>query len=335
LRLLESRASFPRMKLDARASIRPTSTCAGRNWRDIFYTSRDGLRLYARHYPAPDSPRRPVLCLPGLTRNARDFHGLATYLSATAHAAARDVYAVDYRGRGRSAHDPDWRNYSLQVEVLDVLDFMTLAGLNEAAVIGTSRGGLIAMIMATMRPGSLGAVVLNDVGPVLEREGLARIVAYTGRVPLPSSWNEAARLVQDMNRAHFPDVTDEQWLEIARQWFDDVNGKPAYGYDQNLGKAINLLNGPVPELWPQFEALSRLPTLAIRGELSDILTDSTLASMRLRHPRLETLTVHRQGHAPFLSEEPIQAAIAGFLASADPAATPSAALPATGNTAPR
>lgn len=287
------------------------------NWRDLFYTSRDGLRLHARHYPAPHARRRPALCLPGLTRNARDFHALAGYLSAPGNPNAREVYAIDYRGRGRSAHDPNWRNYAIQVETLDVLDLMTVAGIHDAAVIGTSRGGLIAMIMATMRPGSIGAVVLNDIGPVIERDGLSRIVAYTGRVPLPASWEEAATLVRDMNKRHFPAIPAQQWADVARQWFDDVNGRPAHSYDQNLAKAMSLLDGPVPSLWPQFEALAYAPTLAVRGELSDVLSEETLHQMCMRHPRLETTTVRGQGHAPLLLDEAMQRAISTFLAGAD------------------
>jgi pimeloyl-ACP methyl ester carboxylesterase len=288
-----------------------------RNWRDIFYTSRDGLRLHARHYPAPDAGRRPVLCLPGLTRNVRDFHALASYLSDASQPTPRDVYAVDYRGRGRSAHDPNWRNYAIQVETLDVLDFMTVAGLHDAALVGTSRGGLIAMIMATMRPASIGAVVLNDIGPAIERDGLARIVAYAGRVPLPNSWAEAARLAHDMNKRHFPAVPAEQWADVARQWFDDVNGQPAHSCDQNIAKALSLLDGPVPSLWSQFEALSYAPTLAVRGALSDVLSEQTLYQMCVRHPRLQTLVVPGQGHAPLLLDLATQRGIADFLAACD------------------
>lgn len=291
---------------------------AGReNWRDIFYTSRDGLRLHARHYPAAGSSHRVTLCLPGLTRNARDFHALASYLSDPERPAPRDVYAIDYRGRGRSAHDPDWRNYAIQVETLDVLDFMTVAGLHDAALIGTSRGGLIAMVMATMRPASIGAVVLNDIGPVIERDGLARIVAYAGRIPLPNSWAEAAVLAHDMNKRQFPAVPARQWADVARQWFDDVNGQPAHSHDQNLARAMSVLDGPVPSLWPQFEALSMVPTLAIRGQLSDILSEDTLYQMCVRHPRLETLSVAGEGHAPLLLDQGTQSAIADFLAASD------------------
>src|ERR1700730_4002352 len=169
------------------------------NWNDIHFTSRDGLRLYARHYGARESLRRPVVCLAGLTRNSRDFHDLAMAL-ARPDDEGREVFAIDYRGRGRSQHDANWKNYSILVELNDVLDFMTMRGLNRAAIIGTSRGGLITMLMAALRPNALGAVVLNDIGPVIEREGLARIVAYVGRVPLPATWAEATERVFEMNR---------------------------------------------------------------------------------------------------------------------------------------
>ena len=233
-------------------------------WNDIRFTARDGLRLYARHYPAPGSVRRPVLCLAGLTRNSRDFHDLATAL-ASADDTGRDVYTLDSRGRGRSEHDRDWKNYSLLVELNDVLDFMTMKGLHDAAVVGTSRGGLLAMMMAVLRPGAIGAVVLNDIGPVVERDGLARIVAYVGRIPLPADWREAADLAREMNQRQFPAVPEEQWAEFAHAWFNEDNGLPAPGYDRNISRAMSLMDGPMPELWPQFGALARVPVLVIRG----------------------------------------------------------------------
>src|SRR5262245_27190411 len=166
-----------------------TSTQA---WRDIHFSARDGLRLYARHYPVPGSAHRPVLCLAGLSRNSRDFHHLATVL-ASPDDSGRDVYALDSRGRGLSDHHRDWRNYSILVELNDALDFITIKGLHGATVIGTSRGGLIAMMMAVLRPNAVGAVVLNDIGPVIEPDGLARIVAYIGRMPVPADWDDATR----------------------------------------------------------------------------------------------------------------------------------------------
>jgi pimeloyl-ACP methyl ester carboxylesterase len=264
----------------------------------------------------PASARRPAVCLAGLSRNSRDFHDLAVAL-AKSDESGRDVYCLDYRGRGRSQHDPDWKNYSILVELNDVLDFMTMRGLHNAAMIGTSRGGLLTMLMGVLRPAAIGAVVLNDIGPVIEREGLARVVAYIGRVPLPATWAEAAVLVAEMNRRQFPAVTAQQWAEFARQVFNDDNGLPAPSYDPNLSKAVSLLSGDLPDLWPQFAALSHAPMLVLRGETSDLLSAKTLAEMQLRHPRLDAVTVKGQGHAPLLKDAPTVAAVSQFLVHAD------------------
>jgi pimeloyl-ACP methyl ester carboxylesterase len=287
------------------------------NWRDIFYTARDGLRLYARHYPAPGSRLRPVVCLAGLTRNSRDFHDIASVLSSPAQPNPRDVYALDYRGRGRSAYDPDWRNYQVLNELLDVLDLMTIAGLADAAIIGTSRGGILAMIMAAARPGNIGAVVLNDIGPLIEREGLLRIISYVGRVPLPATWQEAAELARSMNQRQFPAIPEHMWESIARQWYNDEGGHPAYSYDQELNKTASVLDGPLPELWPQFKALSRIPAMVLRGEMSDILSAATAQRMQREHPDLTLLTVTGQGHAPLLRDQASILAVMDFLARAD------------------
>jgi pimeloyl-ACP methyl ester carboxylesterase len=284
---------------------------------DIHYTARDGLRLYARHYPAPGARRRPVVCLAGLTRNGRDFHDLATVLSDP-RGHRRHVYCLDYRGRGRSERSPDPATYSILTELADVLDFMALAGLSNVALVGTSRGGLIAMAMAAMRPAALGCVVLNDIGPVIERDGLVRLVAYVGRVPLPGSWSEATQLVKSLHARSFPRETDATWAAVARQLFDEHDGRPAPGYDPALSKSLALTIGPIPTLWPQFEAMGRLPVLSIRGANSDILSDETVAEMRRRHPDLSTLVVPDQGHAPLLKDELSVGAIYEFLLRNDP-----------------
>lgn len=285
-------------------------------WEDVYYTSRDGLRLHARHYPAPGSTRRPVLCLPGLTRNARDFHDIAVHL-ADPHGNRRPVYAVDYRGRGLSEFDPEWRNYTPYIELLDVLDLMTVVGIHDAAVIGTSRGGLIAMIMATLRPTAIGAVVLNDIGPIVERRGLARIIGYVGRIPVPADWAEAAEFIRGMNQRDFPAISAEDWDKVARQWFNDENGNPATSYDKNLSKAISLMDGSLPELWPQFDAMRHLPVLVLRGENSDILSQDTVDKMIVRHPRLQAHLVRAQGHAPLLMDASTIDAVSTFLINID------------------
>jgi len=288
-------------------------------FEDIYYTSRDGLRLHGRRYPAQGTSNtraRPVLCLAGLTRNGRDFHDLALALSR--HAGnPRTVYTLDYRGRGLSDFDPDWRNYTITVEMLDVLDFMTLTGLHDTALVGTSRGGLITMLLAAVRPTAIGAVVLNDIGPVIEHEGLARISGYVGRVPLPISWADAARMVRELNRRHFPDISDEVWEEAARQWYNEKNGRPSPGYDANLGNALSVLDAPLPELWPQFEALKHVPLLVVRGENSDILTAATVDEMRRRHPAMATIAVAGQGHAPLLKDAASIEAVRHFLTATD------------------
>jgi pimeloyl-ACP methyl ester carboxylesterase len=285
-------------------------------WHDIYFSARDGLRLYARHYPAPGATRRPVLCLAGLTRNSRDFHRLAVALAA----GGREVYALDSRGRGLSERDSEWKNYALLVEANDALDFLTMRDVHGAAIIGTSRGGVLAMLMAVLRPSSVGAAVLNDVGPVLEREGLMRIGAYVGRMPVPTDWEDATRVVYDMHKRHFPAVPAEEWAEQARAWFNDDNGLPALGYDPNIGKSLPGAEEPIPELWSQFGALAAVPVLAIRGEHSDILGAATLEEMRARHPLLESILIRGQGHAPLLRDAPTIAAVQAFLQRSDGAA---------------
>jgi len=290
-------------------------------FEDIYYTSRDGLRLHGRCYHGRGrsaARTRPVLCLAGLTRNGRDFHDLAVALS-THPTNARTVYTLDYRGRGLSDSDPDWRNYSITVEMLDVIDFMTLIGLYDVAIVGTSRGGLITMLLAAARPTAIGAAVLNDIGPVIEHEGLARISGYVGRVPLPISWPDAARMMRELNRRHFPDVPDSVWEEAARQWYNEKNGRPAPGYDAKLGNALSVLDGPMPALWPQFETLKRVPLMVIRGENSDLLTAATVDEMRRRHPAMATITVVGQGHAPLLKDTASIEALRHFLGATDAA----------------
>jgi pimeloyl-ACP methyl ester carboxylesterase len=284
-------------------------------FREIFFTARDGLRLYGRHYPAAfrdGVSRRPVLCLAGLTRNSRDFHVIAEALSQRAD-GPRDVYTFDYRGRGLSQSDPDWTNYAVPIEMLDVLDFMIVVGVQTASIIGTSRGGLIAMVMAAARPCAVGPVVLNDIGPIIEQKGLGRISAYVGRIPLPGSWAEAGALVHDMGRRSFPAIPPAEWVEVAKQWFNEHKGRPAPGYDPALSNALSVLDGPIPALWPQFEALKRVPVLVLRGEVSDILSAETVEQMRRRHPALSSFVVPGQGHAPLLRDQETIDQVARFL----------------------
>jgi pimeloyl-ACP methyl ester carboxylesterase len=295
------------------------TTRALQPFRDIYFTARDGLRLYGRHYPAAfrdGVERRPVLCLAGLSRNCRDFNVIAEALSQRAD-GPRDVYTFDYRGRGLSQSDPEWSNYAIPIEMLDVLDFMIVAGIQTASIIGTSRGGLIAMVMASAQPCAVGPVILNDIGAIIEQKGLSRISAYVGRIPLPGSWAQAADLVHDMSRRSFTAVPAKEWVEVAKQWFNEHKGRPAPGYDPALSNALSVFDGPIPALWPQFEALKRVPVLVLRGENSDILSASTVEEMRRRHPALSSYVVKGQGHAPLLRDQETIEQIAAFLTGSE------------------
>ncbi len=268
-----------------------------------------------RCYDAPGSDLAPVLCLAGLTRNGRDFHDLARGLSTGPW--RRSVYALDARGRGLSEFDSNWKNYSVPVEMQDVIDVAAALGLHGVHVVGTSRGGLIAMVLAAVQPSILGTLVLNDIGPVIEYEGLSRIAGYVGRLPLPGTWQEACELVADLGRRSFPSQTPEVWEQVARAWFNEKDGRPTRGYDPKLGKTISFNDGPVPQLWPQFDALRRTPLLVIRGELSDILSAETLGEMQNRHPYCAVTVVPGQGHAPLLKDATTISTIGRFMLAAE------------------
>lgn len=291
-------------------------TIPSAHFEEIRFTARDGLRLYARHYKAPGSTRRPAVCLAGITRNSRDFHVIASALS-TDPIRPRPVYTIDTRGRGLSQYDPDPKNYSVGKELTDVQDFLTLSSLSDVALIGTSRGGIISMVMGAVQPSAIGCVVLNDIGPKIEMDGLSRIAGYIGRVPLPHSWPDAGHIVRDMNKKQFPRIGDAEWEDIARQLFNDKEGKPTLGYDPKLSNALSVLDGPPPEMWPQFESLKRVPVMVLRGENSDILSAATVEEMGRRHPRLTAHTVRWEGHAPWLRDTHTIYEVANFLAASD------------------
>jgi pimeloyl-ACP methyl ester carboxylesterase len=278
------------------------------SYRDLFVSASDGLRLYARDYGPIDGRTLPVVCLAGLARNSQDFDALAEALS-TDTANPRRVLALDYRGRGRSERDSDWRNYDIGIEVNDTLQVLIAAGIDKAVFVGTSRGGLITMALSATRPTLLAGVVLNDVGPVIEAKGLIRIRSYVGKLPMPASIEEGGQILKRLSDVQFPSYTREQWEDMARGTWHEQNGRLALSYDSNLMKPLEALDleMPMPDLWPLFEGLKPFPALVIRGEHSDLLTAETLLQMQERHPRLKTLTVSGQGHAPALTGDAIEA----------------------------
>jgi pimeloyl-ACP methyl ester carboxylesterase len=296
---------------------------------DIYYRSHDDLLLYARRYGSGNLPGRPLLCLPGLTRNGRDFHSIAMMLAAhPSH--PRPVYCLDYRGRGRSEWDEDWRNYSAYVELLDAVSFLTLQGLSDMAILGTSRGGIIAMLLAVMRPAAIGCVVLNDMGPVIETSGLARIMGYAGKIPVPRDWDEATQIVRDMNKRHFTALDAAGWEALAHQLFNEEDGKPAASYDPNVGKALSEVDiaRPVPDMWEHFGSLKQKPLMVLRGEHSDLLSAATVQEMQARHPNMTPVLIRNEGHAPLLLDRFSQRLIADFLASTDKSWAPPVQLSA-------
>jgi pimeloyl-ACP methyl ester carboxylesterase len=285
---------------------------------DFFYSAPDGLRLHARIYGTGNEGALPVVCLSGLTRNAADFHDLALHLSQRAR-TKRKVIAFDYRGRGDSAWDENWQNYNPLVEANDALAGLDALGVGKAALIGTSRGGLIIFTIAALRPALLGAAVVDDIGPVVESVGLAAIRSYLESAPKPRDFAEVAAFAKAANGTAFPALTDADWQRAARAQWREREGKPVQAFDPAL---LNTLAGvdantQLPTIWPQFEALSSVPMLAIRGENSLLLSAETFAEMGRRHPRIETVTVAGQGHAPYLETAGLPMRIEAFLERVD------------------
>jgi pimeloyl-ACP methyl ester carboxylesterase len=285
---------------------------------DFFYASPDGLKLHARVYGDGIEGPLPAICLPGLTRNARDFHELALHLSRGAR-TPRKVVAFDYRGRGQSDHDRNWRNYDPLVETGDILAGLVALGIERGAFIGTSRGGLIIFAIAAMRPALLKAAVLNDVGPVIDGAGVAQIRGYLERAPKPRDMAEAIAIQKAAQAASFPALTDADWERAGRAFFRDDGGRLVADFDPALLRTLKRidLSKPLPTLWPQFLGLRSIPVLAIRGENSRLTSAETHEEMARQHPDIRTVTVAGQGHAPFLETAGLPDKIAAFLESAD------------------
>jgi len=298
------------------------------NYTDIIFTSDDGLRLSARDYaaglqanaasghvaPAHLPAHLPILCLHGLTRNAADFDEFAPRIAAL----GRRVLALDVRGRGLSAHDPQPDNYNPKVYAKDVETLLDNLGIERAIFVGTSMGGLITMTLAARNIERIAAAVLNDIGPVISARGLARIAGYAGKAVHPASWGEAAGVVKQINHCAFPDYPDREWDKWARRAFaPDENGRLRPRYDPNI--ALSLQNG---KLRPTslgarkaFRALtSQRPTLLVRGVLSDLLEARQADWMRRAAPLMEYVEVPDVGHAPMLTEPEAFDAIVRILA---------------------
>ncbi|WP_425044602.1 alpha/beta fold hydrolase [Primorskyibacter sp. S87] len=259
-----------------------------------YFTTKDGIQIYFED----TGSGRPVLCLAGLTRCSRDFSYFAPYASDLR------LISMDYRGRGKSDYDPDYLNYNVLREAQDVLELLDHLGLEQVAILGTSRGGLIAMTLAMLNHDRLSAVILNDIGPAISNEGIARIMEYVGKKPASKSYEDAANALRYTMEEQFPGVPMNRWLEQARILFDQTADGLQLRYDAALLTSLleQAANGPAPDLWPLFQALEGLPSGVIRGANSDLLTEETMSEMQKRLPALITATVPDRGHVPFLDE---------------------------------
>jgi pimeloyl-ACP methyl ester carboxylesterase len=283
-----------------------------------FVSAPDGLKLHVRVWGAEHRNALPVVCLPGLTRNAADFDTLAAAL-ANDSIRPRRVLALDYRGRGASEYDRDPQNYNVAVELGDVIAVVTAMDAIPAIYIGTSRGGILTMLMAAARPTLIAGAVLNDIGPVIEQKGLMRIKSYVGKLPEPRTFEEGADILRRLFSAQFPKLSAEDWVKAAHQSWLETNGRLVLTYDARLRETLRDVDPDraPPAMWEQFDALANVPLMAIRGVHSDLLCARTLQAMKGRRRDLETVDVADQGHPPLLEEADIIGRIASFVARCD------------------
>ena len=274
-------------------------------WQDIFWWSRDGLRLHGRDYPG-DGAALPVLCLPGLTRNARDFDVLAPRL-----AGKRRVLAVDLRGRGESAYAKDPMSYVPLTYAQDIAALLAEQKIDRFVAIGTALGGIVAMLLAGLVPGRIAGVLLNDVGPDIEPTGLARIRGYVGRSSTWPTWMHAARATQEANGDTYPDWGIEDWLAMAKRLYRlNTNGRIVLDYDLKIAEPFRVPGSEAgPDMWRALAALGGVPVLVVRGGRSDILSAATAERMIATLPDAELVTLPGIGHAPTLNEPVVQGAI--------------------------
>jgi pimeloyl-ACP methyl ester carboxylesterase len=291
---------------------------------EIDWQSQDGLRLYARVYEGPtvrataasltsgqptSGPAPSVLCLHGLTRNSRDFEDLAPHLQARYR-----VIVPDLRGRGFSARDPQPNNYHPGTYVLDILALLDMLDAPRVAAIGTSLGGMLAMMLAFAHRGRIAGIVLNDVGPEIDPKGMERIKQYAGRLPPARTWSEAAAQTRTVFGDAWPGLERDRWAALARRGYrENAAGLVEVDADPGIGEALRAAPAVTADLWPLWKALGNVPTLAIRGALSDILSAATFARMKDENPLLQQLEVADRGHVPLLDEPECIAALDAFL----------------------
>jgi pimeloyl-ACP methyl ester carboxylesterase len=276
---------------------------------DYYYPSADGLKLYCRTYPARRHAGVPALCLPGLTRNSRDFAALARHLQAQ-----REVLSPDLRGRGLSQWDEEASHYQLRNYVEDMWTLLASRHVDRVVVIGTSLGALMGMVMAAASPAKIAGVALNDAGPELDPAGLRRIAGYAGKLPPVSSWAGAAAQAKSVHGAAAPDLSDQDWLDFAQRTYrENAQGVPVPDMDPRISDAFRNPPTAPADMWPLYAQIKSVPLLVIRGALSDLLSAATVERMAREKPDLQPVTVPNRGHTPLLDEPECIAAIDGFL----------------------
>lgn len=279
---------------------------------DGYWQSADGLRLHYRDYDgdgAGGEGRPAILCIPGLTRNARDFEGVASRLAGDWR-----VLALDLRGRGGSDKAADSATYNPVVYLQDVQALVASLGLPRVVLFGTSLGGLVSTIFANTARPQVAGLLLNDVGPVIEEKGLETIRTYVGRYESWPTWAHAARALREAQGDRYPDWEMEDWIAHAKRACRLTrSGKIVFDYDMAIAEPLKT-PAPAMDLWPAFDALAGIPALLVRGALSDILSEATAREVTARNPDLELVTVPGVGHAPTLEEPEAAAAIDRLLA---------------------
>lgn len=277
------------------------------HYADRYFTVRDGLKLHYRDYPG-DAAKPPLLCLPGLTRNARDFAELAERYSPRFR-----VLVLEFRGRGLSEYDPVPARYIPPTYAFDVIELLDQLTVEQAIFVGTSLGGLVTMAIAALAPDRIAAAILNDIGPDIDDSGVERIKSYVGSGTRFNSWDEAAETIARNTQA-FENYTHDDWVRMARRNCREDNGEVVFDYDQAIALPFNTA-GPTPQvdMWPLFAALAQKPLLVIRGAKSDLLSADTLAKMHAAAPAMKSALVAGVGHAPDLTEPEAVAAIDAFL----------------------
>jgi pimeloyl-ACP methyl ester carboxylesterase len=297
------------------------------DFSSLFVNASDDLLLHVRIYGTRTASTLPIVCLPGLGRTGADFHSLAMALTADP-SGPRYIVAIDYRGHGRSEYDRNPDNYGLRRDLADVLAVVKALNIAPGIFVGTSHGGLLAMMLARARPTAVAGVVLNDIGPVLEPRALLQIKGHLGKLPVPRDFKEGGQFLRKLFGARFSKLTPQDWTAFAQRTWRERDGALVLDYDAKLARTLDgNLEHAAPAFWDEFDALAKVPLMLIRGANSTMLSARTLDGMLSRRGELDMIVVPDQGHAPLLEHPKLIGRIASFVAACGVCAESSEALP--------